>query len=320
MTVPKVLIVYYSQTGQLSALAQYFAKPLQQAGVVTDCVPLVPQQPYPFPWPFWRFFDPFPETAHLRPAPIEPPQIPHDDYDAVVIAYTVWFLAPSQPITAFLQRPETRRLLAGKPVITLIGCRNMWLAAQEKMKTLLAANGAQLVGNIVKTDACGTAASFVTTPAWLLTGNKRYFRSLPAAGIAENELADGARFGEKLRDALLAGAPLDETLFQNMGGAGGRKADFQRKSRIPQLLPVGQAADGGGARVAAAAPRAAGGVHRVSDYADSDRYPHQHRAEKTAASAAQTPPCPSQTPLCPAIRRMIFRFRLPQNTGSLKTI
>ena len=203
MTVPKVLIVYYSQTGQLSALAQYFAKPL----------------PYPFPWRFWRFFDTFPETAHLRPAPIEPPQIPHDDYDAVVIAYTVWFLAPSQPITAFLQRPETRRLLAGKPVITLIGCRNMWLAAQEKMKTLLAANGAQLVGNIVKTDACGTAASFVTTPAWLLTGNKRYFRSLPAAGIAENELADGARFGEKLRDALLAGAPLDETLFQNMGAA-----------------------------------------------------------------------------------------------------
>ena len=219
MTVPKVLIVYSSQTGQLSALAQYFAKPLQQAGVVTDCVPLVPQQPYPFPWRFWRFFDTFPETAHLRPAPIEPPQIPHDDYDAVVIAYTVWFLAPSQPITAFLQRPETRRLLAGKPVITLIGCRNMWLAAQEKMKTLLAANGAQLVGNIVKTDACGTAASFVTTPAWLLTGNKRYFRSLPAAGIAENELADGARFGEKLRDALLAGAPLDETLFQNMGAA-----------------------------------------------------------------------------------------------------
>ena len=209
MTVPKVLIVYYSQTGQLSALAQYFAKPLQQAGVVTDCVPLVPQQPYPFPWRFWRFFDTFPE----------PPQIPHDDYDAVVIAYTVWFLAPSQPITAFLQRPETRRLLAGKPVITLIGCRNMWLAAQEKMKTLLAANGAQLVGNIVKTDACGTAASFVTTPAWLLTGNKRYFRSLPAAGISENELADGARFGEKLRDALLAGAPLDETLFQNMGAA-----------------------------------------------------------------------------------------------------
>ena len=219
MTPKKVLIVYYSQTGQLATLVQHFIRPLQQAGIVADCVPIVPQQPYPFPWRFWRFFDTFPESAHLHPAPIEPPHIPHDDYDAVVIAYTVWFLAPSQPITAFLQHENTRQLLSGKPVITLIGCRNMWLSAQEKMKTLLAANGARLIGNIVKTDACGTAASFITTPAWLLTGDKHYFKTLPAAGIADAELTDGARFGEKLRDALLAKQALNETLFQNMGAA-----------------------------------------------------------------------------------------------------
>ena len=219
MTASKVLIVYYSQTGQLATLAQQFAAPLQQAGITVDCVPLVPQQPYPFPWRFWHFFDTFPESAHLKPAPINPPQIPHNDYDVVVIAYTVWFLAPSQPVTAFLQREDTRRLLAGKPVVTLIGCRNMWLSAQEKMKTLLAANGAKLIGNIVKTDACGTAASFVTTPAWLLSGDKRYFKNLPAAGIAEHELMDGARFGAKLRDALSSETPLDETLFQHMGAA-----------------------------------------------------------------------------------------------------
>ena len=90
MTASKVLIVYYSQTGQLATLAQQFAAPLQQAGITVDCVPLVPQQPYPFPWRFWHFFDTFPESAHLKPAPINPPQIPHNDYDVVVIAYTVW--------------------------------------------------------------------------------------------------------------------------------------------------------------------------------------------------------------------------------------
>lgn len=93
----------------------------------------------------------------------------------------------------------------------------MWLTAQEKMKTLLVQNGARLVGNIVKIDACNSAASFITTPAWLLTGNRQYFRSLPAAGIASEELADGARFGAKLRDTLVAGQALDETVFQNMG-------------------------------------------------------------------------------------------------------
>ena len=213
----KVLIVHYSQTGQLSSLAQHFAAPLQTAGIQVDCVSIVPAQAFPFPWPFWRFFDTFPETVHLKPAPILPPHIPSEDYDVVVIAYTVWFLSPSQPITAFLQREETRRLLDGKPVITLIGCRNMWLGAQEKMKSLLKQNGAKLIGNIVKIDACNSAASFITTPAWMLTGDKRYFRSLPSAGIAEEELADAARFGTKLRDALLNQQPLDETLFQNMG-------------------------------------------------------------------------------------------------------
>ena len=192
----KVLIVHYSQTGQLSSLAQNFTAPLQTAGIQVDCVNIVPEQAFPFPWPFWRFFDTFPETVHLKPAPILPPHIPSENYDVVVIAYTVWFLSPSQPMTAFLQREETRRLLDGKPVITLIGCRNMWLGAQEKMKSLLKQNGAKLIGNIVKIDACN---------------------SLPSAGIAEEELVDAARFGTKLRDTLLNQQPLDETLFQNMG-------------------------------------------------------------------------------------------------------
>ena len=217
--VKKVLLVYYSQTGQLGRLARHFAEPLQQGGIRVDCVNLEPQEPYPFPWPFWRFFDTFPETAHLKPAPITPPDIPDHDYDAIIIAYTVWFLSPAQPVTAFLQRGETRRLLHGKPVVTLIGCRNMWLGAQEKMKSLLAQNGAKLIGNIVKTDACNSAASFITTPAWLLSGDRQYFRALPAAGIAENELADAARFGAKMRDALLQNQTLDATLFQNMNAA-----------------------------------------------------------------------------------------------------
>lgn len=215
----KILLIHYSQSGQLDRLAQHFAEPLRQGGVQVDCVNLEPQQAYPFPWPFWRFFNAFPETVHLQPAPIHAPQIPDEDYDAVVIAYTVWFLSPAQPVTAFLQRAETRALLAGKPVITIIGCRNMWLMAQEKMKILLEANGAKLIGNIVKTDACGTAASFITTPAWMLTGDKQYFKNLPAAGIAEHEIADMARFGARLRDVLNAGGALNETLFRRMGAA-----------------------------------------------------------------------------------------------------
>lgn len=213
-----VLAVSYSQSGQLARLVQYFLAPLRERPdiVVEECV-LAPREPFPFPWPFLRFFNIFPETVHLTPAPIAPPRFARERYDAVVIAYTVWFLSPSQPVTAFLQHDAAKNALCDTPVITLIGCRNMWLMAQEKMKGLLQNAGARLIGNIVKIDQCTSAASFVTTPLWMLTGKKKVASWLPSAGIAEEELADGARFGARLADALHSGKPLDEQLFRGMG-------------------------------------------------------------------------------------------------------
>lgn len=214
----KILVVHYSQTGQLSQMVQQFLRPLRHVAhiEIEECA-IVPQTPYPFPWSFFRFFNTFPETVHLQPPPIVAPQFSQARYDVVILAYSVWFLSPSQPMTAFLQHTHTRDILRGTPVITLIGCRNMWLMAQEKMKALLTQHGAHLVGNVVKVDAVHSALSFITTPLWLLTGKKQAFGWLPKAGIADHEIADMARFGAKLGDVLQQDMGLDETLFQNMG-------------------------------------------------------------------------------------------------------
>lgn len=211
-----VLLVSYSQTGQLDRLAASFAEPLNAAGITVERLDIVPQTPYPFPWPFMRFFNTFPETVHLQPAPIVPPAPLRQQYDLVVIAYTVWFLSPSQPVTAFMQSPAAAAILRDTPVITLIGCRNMWLNAQEKMKTMIARAGGRLVGNVVKIDQCSSAASFITTPAWLLTGRKQ-IGNLPEAGIAAADIADAARFGVKTATALTQNQRLDETLLRGMG-------------------------------------------------------------------------------------------------------
>lgn len=212
-----ILVVSYSQTGQLTQLAEHFIQPLQaQAEIELEHLCLTPEKPYPFPWKFTPFFNTFPETVHLQPQPIEPPTFNHQRYDLIIIAYTVWFLSPSQPITAFMQNPQAKAILNDTPVITLIGCRNMWLMAQEKMKTLLANANARLIGNIVKVDQSNDWASFITTPAWLFTGKKKPYNWLPSAGIAENEIQDMRRFGEKLLQKLQENQPLDETLFQQM--------------------------------------------------------------------------------------------------------
>lgn len=215
--VKNILVVSYSQTGQLTRLADNFIKPLQnRQNINIDRLYVKPIAEYTFPWSFMRFFNTFPETVHLQPAPIQTPQFAAEKYDLVIIAYTVWFLSPSQPITAFLQLSQTKKMLKNTPVITLIGCRNMWLQAQEKMKKLLADCGAKLIGNVVKVDQSNDWASFITTPLWMLTGKKKV-GNLPSAGIAESEIQDMQRFGEKLWQTFEQNCPLDRTLFQGMG-------------------------------------------------------------------------------------------------------
>lgn len=211
----RVLVIRYSQTGQLDAVAEQIVAPLRaDPNVIVREEVLRPVTPNPFPWPFLTFFDAFPETVHLRPAPLQPLTLTGDeDFDLVILPYQVWFLAPSQPITAFLQHPVAARLLKGKPVITVIACRNMWLTAHDKLKGLLAPTGARLIDNVVLIDQGPTFATFITTPVWLLSGRKKGFWGMPDAGLTQAQIAGTRRFGLALaeglqRDAERSGEPM----------------------------------------------------------------------------------------------------------------
>lgn len=202
--IKRILVLSYSQTGQLADITQSIVAPLQQSG---DCSVYIetlrPVAPYPFPWGFFQFLDAFPESAHLVAPPLQPLTLTGDeDFDLVIVPYQVWFLAPSLPITAFLQHPTARKLLAGKPVVTVIACRNMWILAQEKMKGLLAACGARLLDNVALVDPSPTMTTLFTTPLWLLSGKRDFLPGLPAAGVDAASIQAASRFGGALRDAL----------------------------------------------------------------------------------------------------------------------
>jgi len=214
MGTKRVLAVGYSQTGQLDAVLDSVLGPLRDAGdIELTHVALRPIRPYPFPWPFWRFFDTFPETVYEEPDPIDETGLPSQgDFDLVIFAYQVWFLSPSMPAMAFLQSAQAQRLMRGRPVITIIGCRNMWLMAQEKVKAHLAALDAVLVDNVVLTDSAHSAATFISTPLWMLTGRRGPFLGgrIPAAGISQKDIAAASRFGEAIA-ASLPHRPEDDT-------------------------------------------------------------------------------------------------------------
>lgn len=202
----KVLVVHYSQTGQLREVVASFTGPLERASdIEVTHVAIKPVQPYPFPWPFWRFFNTFPECVYEDPDPIQPlPIAPDAEFDLIVIAYTVWFVSPNLPTMAFLKSPEAARLIRGKPVITLIGCRNMWLMAQERMKEHIARLGGHLIDNVALVDVTYMAATFVSTPMWMLTGKRGPFLGgkIPRAGIPPAEIARASRFGAAIARQL----------------------------------------------------------------------------------------------------------------------
>ena len=219
MTTPirpkRVLAICYSQTGQLARIAAQILAPLQKNPSIDVHVEVLrPKRNYPFPWPFFQFFDAFPEAAHLKAPELEPMSLKGDEeFDLVILFYQVWFLAPSLPVTAFLQHPLAAKLLKDKSVVTVIACRNMWLMAQEKMKSMLGNLGARLVDNVVLYDHGNVFATLITTPRWFLTGKQSGFMGLPPAGISPDEILHSRRFGLALQDALAAdgeksGAPM----------------------------------------------------------------------------------------------------------------
>jgi hypothetical protein len=182
---------------------------------------LRPRQPYPFPWPFWRFLDTMPESVLLEPPALEPlsPRV-ESGFDLIVLAYQVWFLAPAGPMVAFLRSEAGRRLLRGRPVVTVIACRNMWLGAQETMKRLVREAGGELRDNVAFTDRGSALASFITTPRWMLTGRRDAFWGLPAAGVAEEDIAGAERFGRALLAALREGRESDgRPMLAGLGAA-----------------------------------------------------------------------------------------------------
>lgn len=215
----KVLVLYYSQSGQLTKMVKSATEPLKNSEEVqVDYRKIEPVTKYPYPWPFYPFFDAFPEAIYMNGCPVKPLNDLADDYDLIILGYTIWFLSPSIPVTGFMQSEQAKRLFKDKPVVTLIACRDMWVMAQEKMKTLINNVGATLIDNVVLTDQGGSIYAFITTPRWLLTGKKDPFWIFPAAGVSDTELAASSRFGQRLLEGLKSDEEKrKEPMLKNMG-------------------------------------------------------------------------------------------------------
>ncbi|HJN77156.1 MAG TPA: hypothetical protein QGF58_24745 [Myxococcota bacterium] len=190
----RVLVLWWSQSGQLEGCMRAFCEPLEASGVELVYRRVEPAVAYPFPWSVSAFFGQFPETFLEEGVDIdfEPPE---GDFDLVIVASQVWFLKPSPPFCRLLSRHPA--LFAGRRVLTLVACRNMWIRGWGRLAERIREAGGDITDRVVAVHSGSVLASYFTTLAWMLTGKRDALKPLGKAEIAAQTVERVRGLGER---------------------------------------------------------------------------------------------------------------------------
>ena len=192
----QILVLYYSQTGQLEQIVNNFCSPLISAGCEVELVEIIPIEEFKFPWNGARFFDAMPECVLDIPISIKKVALTKDRYDLVIIAWQPWFLSPSLPIISALKDPKIMSVISQTPVITICGARNMWISAHKRIRNWIKDNGGIHVGSLVLRDRNNNLISGITIQYWLFKGRKdKMFGVFPKPGVSDDDIENCKNFG-----------------------------------------------------------------------------------------------------------------------------
>jgi hypothetical protein len=172
-TKPEVLVVYFTLTRQVGRVVDAMGRALEARGCdvkkalieFTDerWVPKLSQ------FPMKR---PIPQIASILPAQIRhrtgeiriPPEAQAGDYDLVVLASPTWWFQTSMPIRSYLESPEAKAVLNGKPFACASISRRYYSINLRQQKKLGEKNGGRWIDKTHFVVAGGQVKSML---AWL---------------------------------------------------------------------------------------------------------------------------------------------------------
>ena len=197
----KILVLYYSQTGDVAKIVDEFVAPLSDLpGVELQKHEVRPTSAPPFPWrSLPRLFDVFPEGFYGPVGEIEPlPFSANDRFDLIILGYQIWHLSLSLPIQALLNS-EYAQLFNNTKTISVCVSRNMWHSGSELMKKRLRELGAIHLDGVVLTHQGPPLATLISVPRALLFGRRdRLWGVFPPAELSQKDLDRTRRLGSAL--------------------------------------------------------------------------------------------------------------------------
>ncbi len=210
---PRVLILFYSFSGQTLSLISRLALGLREQGVEVVMEKLRPVTPLRFP------IGTVPATIkkmivtlfrqRVEIQPLSPAVA--DEYDLVIVGGPTWSYNPSGPILAMLDR-DGRRILAGKTVLPLISCRGYWRMHWYGLRAKLVKCGARIPNFLVFSHPL--AEPWRTVGVFLKLAGKRPERSrfigryYKKYGHSKLQMGEALRLGREIGTALQKQTPL----------------------------------------------------------------------------------------------------------------
>ncbi|MBN2238013.1 MAG: hypothetical protein JW729_10660 [Bacteroidales bacterium] len=198
----KILVVHYSQSGQLtdilSNFLETFKKKPHEYQLFYHTIKTEPE--FAFPWTSARFYDAFPESVMESRVKIN--SIPKEliqKYDLIILGYQVWYLSLSIPISSFVQSEDFKKIAKDTAVFSVNACRNMWYMAYDRLNFHIEKAGAKHLGHLVLYDKTQNLISVFTIIYWMLGGIKdRYLGIFPKPGVSDEDIKSSANYGELL--------------------------------------------------------------------------------------------------------------------------
>lgn len=147
---PRVLLLYYSFSGQTAGLLNNLGNGLRQEGLDVNLIKLRPVTPLRFPIGSIAATVRMMLTTSFRTRiTISAPETAvWEDYDLIILAGPTWSYNPSGPILDLIDRFGPR-LFKDKTVLPIISCRGYWRMHWYGLKSLLTRCGARVPNRIV---------------------------------------------------------------------------------------------------------------------------------------------------------------------------
>lgn len=216
---PRVLLLYYSYTGQARKVLDAAGEVFRERGFEVAIAPIEFTDPryaerfsrFPMHHVWRDFIGMLPAQTVKATGQIRTPdEVRRADYDLICIGSPTWWRDVSMPLRSFLKSGEARPLLNGKPFAVFVVCRRYWRENLNAVRKLAEKAGGRYEGAVHFGYPGDQIRSMLSLTSYLGSGeyrDKYLGLRIPTTNISAAQLEESRRFAADLADRVLAQLP-----------------------------------------------------------------------------------------------------------------